>query len=190
MNKINQRFNAFFQRLLTYFIRGVLITIPLFATVFIIVLSFEKLDSLLEIKYPGIGILIILGGIVLIGLIGSSLLVKPVIDLFENLMERAPGVKIIYTFFKEFLEAFVGEKRRFNKPVLVKMSSEGIYRMGFVTKETMVEIDKPGHCAVYMPFSYTFSGEMFIVETDKVKVIDRNATDMMKFVASGGVTHL
>jgi uncharacterized membrane protein len=90
------------------------------------------------------------------------------------------------------MSAFVGEKRRFNRPVLVKLiEGSEIKKLGFITREDLTEFDiNEDHIAVYLPHSYNFSGNLYIVEKRNVTVLDANAAEVMKFIVSGGVTEV
>ena len=46
----------------------------------------------------------------------------------------------------------------------------------------------PGQVAVYIPFAYAFSGEMYIVPASYVTFVEISAGEWMKFIISGGVT--
>jgi uncharacterized membrane protein len=48
----------------------------------------------------------------------------------------------------------------------------------------------PGKMAIYFPHSYAFSGNLFLVDAEKVQLYQGNAADMMKFIVSGGVTDI
>jgi uncharacterized membrane protein len=111
---------------------------------------------------------------------------------FDTIVSRAPLIKIVYTSVKDLLSAFVGNKRRFNKPVLVKVSADGsLEKIGFITNEDLSDIGiKEKKIAVYLPHSYAWSGNLFIVPAENVTKIDASATDVMKYIISAGVTKL
>jgi uncharacterized membrane protein len=136
--------------------------------------------------------LISLTGITLIGFFGTGLITKPIFDIFDNLMDKTPGVKFIYSSVKDMLEAFVGDKKKFTEPVLVEMTSSGIMKIGFVTKTDLSDLgsDKnlKDYVGVYFPHSYNFSGNLFIVPKSKLVVLKGKNSDLMKMVVSGGVT--
>lgn len=180
-------------RILKYFLRGILLTLPLGGTVWLVIVSLSwlngRLNEMLNLHIPGLGIVIILVGVTLIGFLGSGLLLRPVLDILDDLLESVPGIKIIYSSIKDFLGAFVGEKRKFKQPVAVEMST-GIYKMGFVTQTDLSNISFEGFVAVYFPHSYNFSGNVFLVPADKVKNIKGNPSDVMKFIVTGGVTDI
>ena len=100
-----------------------------------------------------------------------------------------PFVKIIYTSVKDFMEAFVGDKKKFNSPVLVELTP-GIFKPGFITQQDVSKLGLAGYCAVYFPHSYAFSGNLFFIDKQKIKTYNGNSTDFMKFTVSGGVTDM
>jgi uncharacterized membrane protein len=107
-------------------------------------------------------------------------------------MVRAPLIKIIYTAVKDLVSAFVGQKKRFNKPVLIKVSSESaLEKIGFVTNDDLSIIGQSNEkVAVYLPHSYAWSGNLFIVPADHITPIKASSTEVMKFVVSAGVTNI
>jgi len=187
-------------KLIRYFFQGLLLISPLAITIYAIVVSLEFVDGLL-IKYltkligfriPGLGLLIIFTFITLIGVLGSSILIKPILNSLDKLISQAPLVKIIYTSIKDFMSAFVGKDKKFTEPVLVKMNRESdIEKLGFITQHdlTLLGIDS-GKVAVYLPHSYNFSGNLFIVPAINVTPIKANSTEVMKFIVTAGVTSI
>jgi uncharacterized membrane protein len=142
-------------------------------------------------RIPGLGFIVVVLLILLVGYISSSFVVKSLFDLFGRAMEKAPGIKIIYSTVKDFFEAFAGDKKKFNKPVLVNVTEGDAWQIGFITQQQAGEFGMQDHMAVYIPFSYSIAGQLFFVPPHKVKMIDNvSSTDAMKFVISGGVTHI
>jgi uncharacterized membrane protein len=188
-DKIKVNLRQRLAKLINYFLRGLLIVLP-FAVTFSIVRSIVvTLDDYVNVGIPAVGFLIVVVSITFLGFIGSSLITKPLFSLMDDVLSKIPFVKIIYTSVKDFMEAFVGDKKKFNAPVLVEMS-QGVFKPGFITKNDLSALNLPGMCAVYFPHSYAFSGNLFLVNNDKVKPFDGNSADVMKFIVSGGVTHL
>ncbi len=190
MKKLIQRQRPISRRLLNYFLKGLLFVLPIFISFYVIYKLLEFLDGLLHIPIPGVGFAIVIGVITLLGYLGTGLLSKPFLDLFEDLMSRTPGLKMIYNSVKDMMEAFVGEKRKFKEPVMVTMSSTGIMKLGFVTQKDLSSIEIDGFVAVYFPHSYNFSGNLYLVPKDKVKPVEGRSAQMMQFIVSGGVTDL
>jgi uncharacterized membrane protein len=126
------------------------------------------------------------------GYVGSRYIQNPLFSLIEHAIERTPLIKVIYSSVKDLIKAFVGEKKSFNKPVLVKLSNEGdTYRVGFVTRSDLTHLGlTQGEVAVYLPFSYGFNGQLVIVPKENVRPINVTGTETMKFVISGGVTEI
>lgn len=181
------------KQVIRYFIQGLFLIVPIALITYTIYELFVIIDGLLPFHpFPGAGILLIFAFITLLGFLGNTLITKPIGRLFSELLDRVPLIKTIYTAITDLLSAFVGQKRRFNQPVLVKLSKESnIEKLGFITETDLSDLGIPGDkVAVYLPHSYNFSGNLFIVERSNVKHIDAKSADVMKFIVSGGVTRV
>ena len=192
-----------FSALLNYFIRGLLVVIPLGAAFFLIFWSVAKLDSALNLSeiiwvnsqgkpmyIPGLGILNVIIIIMVVGVLVTSVITQPIKAWFNRWLNRLPFFKFLYSSIKDLSEAFVGEEKKFNEPVLVEVNEFGLKKIGFLVKKDLAALDLPGEVAVYFPNSYAFSGQVIIISADKVKPINKNAAEVMKFVISGGVSGL
>jgi uncharacterized membrane protein len=83
----------------------------------------------------------------------------------------------------------MGNKKRFNKPVLVLTNPQAnIEELGFLTNEDLKDLHIKEKVAVYLPYSYSLSGRLIFVPREQIKKIDADAAEAMKFVVSGGVT--
>jgi uncharacterized membrane protein len=187
--RIKRSFGFRMRKLLNYFLKGLLITLPIYATYKIIRSLMESIDEVLMLETPGLGFLIVVGTIVFMGFIGSTFITRPIIDLMDDFFSNIPLVKTIYTSVKDLIEAFVGDKKKFSKPVIIELTP-GIYKPGFVTQEDLSALNLPGVVAVYMPHSYAFSGNLFFVEKAKIKPFKGESSNLMKFIVSGGVIHM
>ena len=177
--------------LLGYFIRGLLLVAPFALTIYIISLALNWIDGLVGLKIPGLGMMILLVSITFLGYLGSTFLIKSVFDLTEGLITKLPFINTIYSSFKELTSAFVGKKKKFDKPVLVMISKEEkLQKLGFVTQQDLAYLNLPGSIAVYVPHSYNFSGDLFILPKDAVKPLEIASAEIMKFIVSGGVADL
>ncbi|SMO51347.1 DUF502 domain-containing protein [Fodinibius sediminis] len=184
--------------LLNNFFRGLLLVFPLGATAYIIysavIWSNNVLNELLfrwlSVDIPGLGIVTVFLGISIIGYIFSLTFTRPLVTYFEGLLKRVPIIKIIYTALKDLTEAFVGDKKRFDKPVVVQFGDLPVQRMGFITQEDLSDLGMSDKVAVYCPHSYNFSGNLFFVPVDKVQPLELESADAMKYVISGGITNL
>lgn len=186
--------------LLHYFFRGLLIIAPLFLTGYAIYSILKVLNDPIEnlfeyyfgFRIYGLGLVFLIGMIIVIGFVGSTLLVRPLLKIFEGVVLRVPFIKLIYTSLKDLFAAFVSEKKKFNKPVLVEIGKDsGVFRIGFVTSEELSNFGIKDKVAVYFPLSYAFTGQLFIVKRELISMISNHeVSDIMKFIVSGGVTKI
>lgn len=181
-----------FSKITKYFIRGLVYLAPIGLTVYIIVGIITWLNNLLHIGIPGVGLAIALVLVTLLGYLGSMFISSPFFDKIEKMLLKIPLFNIIYTSIKDLVNAFAGDKNKFNKPVLVKFNkSDEVYKPGFITGDDFNVLKIEGFVSVYLPHSYNFSGNIFIVPIENIiKVEGIASVDFMKFIVSGGVTHL
>jgi len=185
--------NTILKTLLKFFLQGVLFLGPVALTVYVIYKTVQFFDNLLPfIQIPGLSLLIVLSGITLFGFLASTIIVGPMVDLFEDIIMKIPGLKLIYSPIKEFLSAIVGDKGKFKEPVLVNIyEGASVYKLGFITSRDLSILGMgEDMIAVYMPHSYNFSGNLFFVPARLVKPIDASSSDVMKFVVTAGVTEI
>ncbi len=188
------------KKFLLYFMRGLLVTVPVAITSYVVYSLIQMVGHLVDgvgtIVNPSIDpFLVPLIAIVIIfimGLLGSSIILSPIFSIIENAIEHTPVVKTIYTSIKDLMSAFVGNKKRFNKPVLVTIDkANNIQQVGFITNESLKELNiNEGQVAVYLPWSYSFAGNLIVVPKESIKLIDASSTEVMKFIVSGGVTDI
>ncbi|MGZ5475417.1 MAG: DUF502 domain-containing protein [Thermoanaerobaculia bacterium] len=175
--------------ILKNFLRGIIIVVPIAVTVYILYQTFIRLNQLLVLRWPGLGLLILLAGTVLIGALASNFVGRNVLRLTEAVFTRAQIVRIIYAAIKDLLEAFVGDRKRFDKPVAVSLSAAADVRaLGFVTQEDLAFLSMPGSVAVYLPFSYSIAGALVVVPRARVERLDADSASIMALVVSGGVS--
>jgi uncharacterized membrane protein len=189
--------------LLNYFIKGLIIVVPIGAAAFLIFWGVAKIDESLNLSgilltdskgqpiyIPGLGILNVLVIILIVGILVTNVITDPIKQWINRWINRLPIFKFLYSSIKDLTEAFVGEEKKFNEPVLVEINEFGLKKVGFLVQKDLAKIGLPGEVAVYFPLSYSFAGQVVIISAKKVKTIDRSAADMMKFVISGGVSGL
>ncbi|MDQ3073460.1 MAG: DUF502 domain-containing protein [Bacteroidota bacterium] len=176
------------KKLIAYFFEGLLIVFPLAATAYIVYHATAWFNNLLDVGIPGLGIAVVLASITLIGYLFSHFIGETVISFFDKLISRIPIIKLIYMPLKDMIEALVGDKKKFTEPVAVDITPDGIQMLGFVTRDDLTLLGVASKVAVYFPFSYTFTGHLLLVPTEKVKPLETNASEMMKFMVSGGVS--
>ena len=177
------------KKLSKYFFEGLIVVIPISVTIYLLYIIFIQIDGLSKFKYPGIGFLITMSGILIIGFIASHFLTKGFLVLVHNLFNRVPLVKIIYISIKDLTEALFGERKRFNQPVSVKMSNDnGVELLGFITEENPNFLGEKDKVAVYIPQAYNFAGNLILVPNENVKKLNVGAKEMMTFIVSGGLS--
>jgi uncharacterized membrane protein len=190
------------------FFQGVIVLAPIGITVWVIVSLFNWVDnflpnilnSLFPIRFAsvngqipkvtGLGFLVVISLVLMIGWLSSLYFMEKLVSVFDKVLEKTPGIKIIYSSVKEFLEAFAGSNKKFDKPVLVAIDAEDVFRIGFITQENCEHLGLKDHVTVYVPHSYAISGISFIVPLSKTKKLPKhiNAAEAMKYAISGGVT--
>lgn len=180
-----------YQRLIQYFLQGLLILGPVSITIYFIYEIFDKIDNILRpaINIPGIGFVIIIGFIITIGYLSSFFVMGRILSVMDKLLERTPGIKLFYSFVRDFFEAFAGNKKKFTNSVLANVDDTDVWRVGFITQEDMSGFGMENYVAVYLPMAYSVAGNVYIVPKERVKPITNiSATQSMKFAVSGGVT--
>ena len=191
---IKSRLRSPGQLFISYFLRGLLVVLPVAITVGILSWILKGIGSYLYLDKLSIGAILLyaitaLAAITVIGFFTKGVIAHQIMGFLEGIIEKAPGLNFIFGTTKDMTEAFMGEKKKFTKPVVVEIS-EGVYKIGFLTQEDMSAVGLPHCCAVYLPYSYTLSGETTVVDKSRVRRIDKESGDVTKFVLSGGATNL
>lgn len=195
--------NRIIRALLNYLVRGALVILPIAAAVFLIYWIFVKVDTALNLSdviwvdqmgqpiyIPGLGILTVLIILIVVGIVVTNFVTDPIKKWFARWLRRLPVFNVIYTSFKDLTEAFVGDDKKFSEPVVVQVNETGLKKIGFITQKDLSKIGYPGEVAVYFPLSYSFAGQLCIVNIERVKPLNMSASEAMKFIVSGGVSHL
>jgi len=192
-----------------FFFQGIIALAPIGVTLWIVVTLFNLVDNflpnLLNTLFPvqftvvngqipkitGLGFLVALLLVLVVGWLSSLFFVERMVSFFNKLLERTPGVKVIYTSVKDFLEAFAGNNKKFDKPILVCTDGNDVWRIGFITQENCEHLGLKDHVTVYVPHSYAISGISFMVPLANTKKLPKhmNASEAMKYAISGGVTY-
>jgi len=179
------------KRLIGYFVRGCLVLAPLGLTVYILFTILNAIDHFLPIGIPGVGLVLTLCFVTLVGMLTSNVIGRSVVEATDRTLKKLPLVKLIYTSIKDLINAFMGDKKSFNRPVAVTLNPmSGLRALGFVTRDGLHALDMPMHVSVYFPQSYNFAGYMAIVPRDQVEPLDVNSAELMTFIISGGISGL
>lgn len=176
------------RRAATYFLRGAVITFPVILTIWVAWEAVTWIDGWLGLDIPGVGLLVVIIGITLVGLLATNVVTRAAIDTFDAILARLPLVRLLYTAAKDLMNAFAGEKRRFNTAVRVRVDPDkDLWILGFITAEDLSKLGLPDHVGVYIPQSYNFAGQLLLVPASQVEHVDIEGTEHMKFIVSGGV---
>jgi uncharacterized membrane protein len=198
------------RKLFNYFLQGVIVLAPISITIWTVVALFNWIDGILPNlvhdlfpkfigvdqngnpqRIPGLGFVVFIVIALIVGYISPSFIVSRLVHLADRVLEKTPGIKFIYSTIKDFFEAFGGSKRKFDKAVLVCIDAPDIWRVGFITQEELGEFGLEEYVAVYCPQSYAFSGNLFFVKKERVRLLtDISSADAMKFAISGGVADI
>lgn len=201
-------FRAYLRRLLQFFFQGLIVLAPIGITIWVVFGLFNFVDDILPNiihafaptyltidtegnlnKIPGLGFIVVIAVVLFVGWISSLFVVGRLVAVLDTVLEKTPGIKFIYSSVKDFLEAFAGNKKKFDKPVLVNIDAPDVWRIGFITQPNAHEFGMPTHVTVYVPHSYAISGITYIVPRDRIKLLSNiSASDAMKYTVSGGVT--
>ncbi len=207
---VKNSLRLYLKKLLQYFFQGMIVLAPIGITLWVVVGLFRWIDGFLPNlinslfpdllekdaagnlrSLPGLGFIVVVALVLLVGWISSLFVVGRLVTLLDTVLEKTPGIKFIYSSVKDFLEAFAGNKKKFDKPVLVNVDGADIWRIGFITQQSSEEFGLKEHVTVYVPHSYAISGITYFVPKEKIKPLPSiSAADAMKYTVSGGVTEV
>lgn len=192
------------KRIIRYFFQGLLVITPLALTVYAIYFVFHFIANLfnslmnlakrfeyLPIEAPFIiYVALDLILLVVIGYLTSGFITKTIFNWYQRLIFKIPFIRIIYSSLKGLTSAFVGQKRKFDQPVLVKLNPSDLERVGFLVQDNLSKLNIEGKVAVYLPGSYGVSGNLVIAPAQNVTPLDTTGLDAMNFIISGGIADL
>ena len=176
------------KRISAYFVRGLLFFIPAVVTLYLFYVAFVKLDRMLGLPIPGMGLVITLAFITLLGFLASNFITRKLFNVMDRILTSIPLVKILYSSLKDITGALVGEEKTFDHPVLVDISPDGSVKiLGFITRHELEEWGLSDHVSVYLPQSYNFAGNLVIMPKERVTTLDVEGPQVLTFILSGGV---
>lgn len=201
------KISYFLGKIFQYFLQGLIILAPIVLTIYTVTALFTFIDNILpefivrlfpgvsagngDQSIPGIGFVLVLAIVIIAGYVSSTYLFSGVVRLFEKVLENTPGIKIIYSTLKDFFEAFGGNKRKFDKTVLVSLNAEDVWQIGFITRDELSQFGLEEYVSVYVPKSYAFAGHLYMVRNTRVRLLpEMSSGDAMKFALTGGVTEI
>ncbi len=192
-----------YKKLLQYFLQGILVIAPITITIYALYFVISTIDGwiplftyadekgVIHVQNYGVGLVLILSVIILIGFFSSFFISSRIISFMDKYMQKAPGIKHIYSTTRDFFEAFAGDKKKFTRNVLANVDDNNVWRLGFLTREDMSDFGLKDYVSVYVPMAYSVAGNVYIIPKDRVKPITHiSSAQTMKFAVSGGVTDL
>ncbi|MCB0405180.1 MAG: DUF502 domain-containing protein [Bdellovibrionales bacterium] len=189
------------KRLRTAFITGVLVLVPLLATVDIARWFVQTVDStmrqylpagLLPFDFRGLGALLALLLVLSVGILATNFIGNWFISKFDHLFKKFPVVGGLYGGIKQFLETVFGNQQdRFNEAVLVQFPSRGVYSVGFRTgtPDPKLTTDfKKKMVNIFVPCTPNpTSGFYILVAEDELIPLKMSVQDAFKIVVSMGI---
>lgn len=191
-------------RIKRYFITGLITILPLSLSVYILVVLFRFIDSILGrflniyfkktlgFYVPGLGIILFLLIILLVGFLSIHLFGSRLHQLLGTALSRFPLLRYIYPSIKKVFEFVFSENRMgFKKTVLVEYPGKGIWSIAFIANESFKEAETllgKKHINVYIPaVPNPTTGYFVLVPEDSVKVLKMSVSEAMRLVMSGGL---
>ncbi|HCF64478.1 MAG TPA: hypothetical protein DEU93_10285 [Chitinophagaceae bacterium] len=192
-----------YKHLLQYFLQGLLILAPIAITGYAIYWIITTIDSWLpifssvdekgvrQVQNYGLGFVVVIVGLILLGYFSSFFITGRILSVLDKFLQRTPGIKHIYSTTRDFFEAFAGDKKKFTQNVLANVDDNDVWRLGFITRDSMEDFGLKDYVAVYIPMAYSVAGNVYIIPKNRVRPITHiSSTQTMKFAVSGGVTDL
>jgi uncharacterized membrane protein len=176
--------------LIKNFLNGCLVLVPTAATVYVVVVLFEAIDGWLGLPIPGAGLLITVVLITAIGAFASNVVGKRLVGLADRLLAKLPLVKLLYTGLRDFTAALLGDRKTFDRPVVVSIDSQGeqgIKVFGFITRDDLSAFGLTTHVAVYVPQSINFAGQLLLVPRERVRPIEVAPAELLPVIVSGAI---
>jgi uncharacterized membrane protein len=174
--------------LVKHFLNGCLVIVPAVVTLYAVYLVFIKVDGLLRLRVPGLGFVVTLAAITLVGALAGNVVGKRLVGLPDRLLARVPLIKVLYTSLRDLMAAMVGERKTFDRPVLVTLSADGAVRaFGFITRDDLSRFGLHDHVAVYFPQSINFAGQLIVLPRARVQPLDAEPAELLPMIVSGGI---
>jgi uncharacterized membrane protein len=187
-----------------YLVAGVLVWLPILATLWVVVTLLHFMDlalllvpptyrpeKLVGFSLPGAGAVLALVVVLLTGLLVTNLIGRRLIVWGEELLNRIPVVRTVYGSVKSFTESVLSQSNSFRKVVMVEYPRAGAWSIGFLTADNVPEIsDKMGepHVAVYISSALNATaGYLVVVPRRQVVELEMSVDEAMKMIITCGV---
>ncbi len=198
------------RRIRNIFLTGLLVTLPIALTAFILIFLFNNLDALSPTftrwlillgaplpdgyRVPFLGVIITFLIILLVGALTTNIFGNKLLHLWERIIEKIPFVRRIYTGTKQVVKSIAtADTKSFRKVVLIEFPRKGIHAIGFITGETRGELKhltSEHHFNVFVPTTPNpTSGFLIFTISGEVIELDMTIEEGVKYVVSGGIVN-
>ncbi|HEY6102954.1 MAG TPA: DUF502 domain-containing protein [bacterium] len=183
-------------RLRTWFIAGLIVFLPVAITFSIIAWLFRVVDSflgrllppLVGRTIPGVGLVLSILVIFFIGALATNVLGRRVVGFFESVMLRIPLARSIYAATKSISDSlFLQRRAAFRRPVLIQWPRAGLYRLGFVTGDTVGLPEGAGVNVFVVATPNPTTGFLVLVPEAEALPLDMTVEEALRLVISGGI---
>jgi uncharacterized membrane protein len=188
-----------------YFLTGLLVILPIFITGYVIWFLIKAMDAVLKyiptkylpetyinIYIPGLGLILVVVLILVVGVLARNIAGRRVLQFWDNMVDRIPLARIIYSSVKQLLQAFLFQNSdAFQRVALIEYPRRGIYVLGFITGESRGEAQEKTNRKMINVFIPTTpnptSGFYVLVPEEDLTVLDMSVEDAFKLLISGGI---
>jgi len=182
-------------RLRNLFIAGLLVLVPIVATLWILRFVFGFLDAmsqpLLRLyigwEIPGAGLVLTAAIILLLGYLSSHFAGRRIMEIIEAQIARIPMVRSVYSTTRQVVRGLsTSEGTNFNRTVMVRR--EGALMLGFVTGELVLSRDGKdiAMTSVFVPTNHIYLGDVYVVPRADVLEVDLSLEQGISAVLSCG----
>ena len=187
------------------FLTGLLVILPISITVYVIWILIRGMDAILkyipakylpetylQIHIPGLGLILVVILVFVVGLLTRNIIGRKIVHLGENIVDRIPLVRVLYTGVKQLLEPlFLQKTNAFKRVALIEYPRRGTYVIGFVTGESKGEVQNKTSKDMMNVFVPTTpnptSGFYILIPEDEVVYLNMSVEDAFKLIISGGI---
>lgn len=188
-----------------YLITGILVSLPLVVTVWVLLALFRTVDGSLgavlawiiglftgeALRIPGAGFVLTAVVLVLIGMVATNVFGRRLVTFAESILLKFPLVRPVYLGVKQIIDAFSVQKGSFREVVLVEYPRRGMYALGFVTNDSGHELEarigKPAKMIFVPTVPNPTSGFVLVVPADELTPLDMSTEEAFKLLLSGGL---
>src|SRR5580658_8852199 len=187
-----------------YLVAGVLVWLPILATIWVVSFMLHIMDRtllLLPVAYrpqalvgfalPGAGLVLALAIVLLTGLLVTNLIGRRLIVWGEDLLNRIPVVRTVYGGLKSFAESVLSQSNSFRKVVMVEYPRSGAWSIGFLTAEDVPEVSErlgEPHVAVYISSALNATaGYLVMLPRRQVIELDMSVDAALRMIVTCGV---